>query len=153
MWPSDGTPGDSVINYGGPSLGINLINGVMVPVCNSFLGFCGTDLVIRTNFGTSHAVVNVTGYFSPPELTPLVCTTVETTQEVGTTAFSFTSPSCPSGTNLTGGGHDWTTNTQDVWFWEVSPEDNRYRCRGRNFNASASQITCFARCCGIGLVL
>ena len=149
MWPSDGGPGDSVINYGGPSLGINLINGVMVPICNPFLSVCPSDLMLRTNFAASHAVINVTGFFSPPEPSPLECQTVSDFRSVTNTSFSFTSPSCPTGYSLTGGGHNWTTNTMDVWFWEVSPEGSRYRCRGRNFNATASEITCYARCCRI----
>jgi hypothetical protein len=149
LWPADGTPGDSVINYGGPQLGINLINGVMVPICNPFLSVCPTDLVLRTNFASSHALLNVTGFFSPPEPSPLECQTVETSMEFTDQSFSFTSPDCPSGYSLTGGGHNWFFNTQDVWFWEVSPEGNHYRCRGRNFNTDASEITCFARCCRV----
>jgi len=149
MWPSDGGPGDSVINYGGPSLGINLINGVMVPICNRFTSVCPSDLMIRTNFANSHAVINVTGFFSPPEPSPFECQNVEASRSVADTTFNFASPSCPSGYSMTGGGHNWTTHTQDVWFWEVSPESNRYRCRGRNFNATASEITCYARCCRI----
>lgn len=153
MWPTDSTPGDSVINYGGPALGINLINGVMVPVCNAFLGPCPTDLFLRTNFASSHAVVNVTGYFAPLPITPLTCTTVEASIDVTDSVFDFNSPSCPVGTTLTGGGHNWFFNTTEVWFWEVAPDGDSYRCRGRNFNPSSSEITCFARCCGVGFAL
>lgn len=149
LWPSDGTPGDSVINYGGPQLGINLINGVMVPICNPFLSACGSDLMLRTNFAASHAVINVTGFFSPPEPSPLDCVTVQASQDVADSSFTFTSPACPAGYSLTGGGHNWFTSTQDVWFWQVAPENDRYRCRGRNFNAASSEITCYARCCRI----
>lgn len=154
LWPSDGTPGDSVINYGGPQLGINLINGVMVPICNPFLSACPSDLMLRTNFASSHALLNVTGYFSPPEPSAFDCTTVSTALDVTNAAFSFNSPSCPAGYSLTGGGHNWFFNTQDVWFWQVAPddtnsdgEDDAYICRGRNFNMSNSEITCYARCC------
>jgi hypothetical protein len=149
LWPSDGTPGDSVINYGGPQLGINLINGVMVPICNPFLSACSSDLVLRTNFASSHALLNVTGYFAPPEPSPLECMTVDNTTEVTNASFTFTSPNCPAGYSLTGGGHNWFGTSQDVWFWQVAPEDNHYRCRGRNFTTTEVDITCYARCCRV----
>ena len=154
LWPSDGTPGDSVINYGGPQLGINLINGVMVPICNPFLSVCPSDLMLRTNFASSHALINVTGYFAPPEPSDFQCVTVSNSIDVTDASFSFNSPVCPSGYSLTGGGHNWFFNTTDVWFWQVAPDDfsgngqdDSYVCRGRNFNTNSSEITCYARCC------
>jgi len=153
MWASDGAPGDSVINYGGPSLGINLINGVMVPICNPFISACGSDLVLRTNFASSHAVINVTGFFSPPEPSPLDCLTLSNQTSVSDFNFDFNSPSCPESYSLTGGGHDWFGTITDVWFWQVSPDaapnDNRFRCRGINTSTAAADIKCFARCCRI----
>ena len=149
MWPSDGSPGDSVINFGGPSLGINLINGIMVPICNRFRGPCPSDLMLRTNFAASHAVVNVTGFFSPPEPSPLDCTTMSDFRDATLAAFNFTSPACPAGYSLTGGGYDFSGNPREVIFEQLSPENFRFRCRGGNFGSIPARITCFARCCRI----
>ena len=146
MWPSNGSPGGSVINYGGPSLGINLINGVMLPICNIFEDVCPTDLTLRTNSASSHPVLNITGYFSPEPIKALECRIEQTLITIGNSAFNFASPSCPEGWSLTGGGHNWTGHPSDVWFWELSPEEGHYRCRGTNNNATASNITCFALC-------
>ena len=77
----------------------------------------------------------------------LSCTTVTTTQ-THTASFSMSS-TCAAGYQLTGGGHNWTSGTTDVWFWQSAPTSNtRYTCRGTvNRGGSSSSITCYARCC------
>ena len=149
MWPSDGSPGDSVINYGGPSLDINLINGIMVPICNRFRGPCPTDLMLRTNFAQSHAVVNVTGFFSPPQPTPLDCVTESDSVSVaGQTAFNVTA-SCPPGYTLVSSGYGLSPPGVDLVVESLIPGTVQAQCSGGNFSTQSGQVTCHARCCRI----
>lgn len=77
----------------------------------------------------------------------LECTTV-TSNMSSSGNFSVTA-SCASGFTVTGGGHNWSGGTTDVWFWQSSPSsETAYRCRGTvNRGGSSSTITCYARCC------
>jgi hypothetical protein len=85
----------------------------------------------------------------PAAPTALACTTV-VTAETHTGSFALTSPDCPTGYTLTGGGHNWANGATDVWFWQSSPSGNVYQCRGTvNRGGLESTISCFARCCRV----
>lgn len=155
LWKSDGNPGDSVINFGGPSFNINLINGIFVPICNpSGPTTCSSsDMMLRANFtSAAHSVISVSGYFSAPEITPLECTTVSDNRTVNPgSTFSFTSGSCPAGYSMSGGGYNYTVNISNVEVWQASPDGSQFRCRGINGagNPQPENVICSARCCRV----
>lgn len=153
VWPFGGTAGDAVINFAANSdLDINLINGVMIPICNPAVSACGAaDLTAKLNFAAfSHFVINVTGYFAAPVATPLSCQTISDSRSVAVDNFwSFTSGSCPAGFTMTGGGFNFTGVDEDVWWWQSGPEGNAFRCRGENDSLFSVNVTCYARCCQV----
>jgi hypothetical protein len=152
VWPFGGTAGDAVINFASKAaLDINLINGVMIPICNPNTSFCPADLTARLNFaGFSDFVVNVTGYFSAPEATPLSCQTISDSRTVPSgSTWNFTSGNCPAGYTMTGGGHNYTVNISGPNLWQVGPEGNAFRCRGLNSGPNTEMIHCYARCCRV----
>ena len=152
---SGGPKGDSYINFAAASVSqMNLINGIMIPICNPAVSGCGGgDLYVEPNFTDTDMVFNVTGWFSAPEATALDCTTI-LTEENHTGTFTMTA-SCSSGYTRTGCGHNWYEGSTDVWFWEVGPpvEDstaNACECRGIVDRAGeSSEISCFATCCRV----
>lgn len=76
----------------------------------------------------------------------LDCTTVSTTSS-HSSVFMLTA-SCATGYTVTGGGHNWSSGTTDVWFFQSSPSGNGWRCRGTvDRGGASSSITCSARCC------
>ena len=61
----------------------------------------------------------------------------------------MTSPTCPDGKVLTGGGFDWSFGGTDVWIWQSSPNSagTAWVVRGNvNRGGSSSDITSFAIC-------
>jgi hypothetical protein len=54
-------PTASVINY---RAGVNIANGLVLPVCNPAGGSCAHDLTIQANVSDAHLVADVMGYFS-----------------------------------------------------------------------------------------
>ena len=83
----------------------------------------------------------------PAAPTALACTT-EVTGESHSGSFVVTSPNCPSGSTLTGGGHNWSGTQTGVWFWQVGPGVNNFRCRG-TVDISSATISCYAICCRV----
>ena len=60
-WPSDGTvPNASVLNYARVT-GLNIANGIAVPVRRDVEG---ADLTVRADTAGTHLVIDVVGYFS-----------------------------------------------------------------------------------------
>ncbi len=152
VWPFGGTAGDAVINFAANAdLDINLINGVMIPICDSTVSPCDFDLTAKLNFAaSSDFVINVTGYFSAPEGTALECQTISDTMSVAPDAsWNFTSGDCPDGYAMTGGGHNYTVNDGDQELYQVGPEGNAFRCRGKNDDQFTENVTCYARCCRV----
>jgi hypothetical protein len=83
-WPfGEPEPLASIINYA--AVGLNIANGVAVPICNSAVTTCAFDLTVRANVSAIQLVADVLGFF-------------KTTGPVGDmTAVN-------AGTGLTGGG-------------------------------------------------
>jgi hypothetical protein len=54
-------PTASVINY---RAGVNIANGLVLPICNPAGGSCAHDLTIQANVSDAHLVADVAGYFS-----------------------------------------------------------------------------------------
>jgi hypothetical protein len=71
-------PNASVLNYspvpGAPNL--NIANGIAQPVCNPAITACTQDLVIQTDAGNTHLVVDVVGYFNKVDKGPVKSFTV-----------------------------------------------------------------------------
>jgi hypothetical protein len=64
-WPSDGAvPNASVLNYARVT-GLNLANGIAIPVRRDVEG---ADLTVRADTAGTHLVIDVVGYFSPVAL-------------------------------------------------------------------------------------
>jgi hypothetical protein len=67
-WAFGGTvPNASVINYASVA-GLNIANGVAVPLCDQALTACGPgDLTVRADASATHLVADVVGYFRAVE--------------------------------------------------------------------------------------
>lgn len=138
----DPLPTSSLVNY---KLGTNIANAVVQSQCRG----CTNELTVFS-LATAHVVIDVIGYFAAPETAPLEQVIVKTTQSVAhNVVFNFTSPACPAGYTLTGGGcHAQFVNTgsdssaPDVW---IAPA-TKWKCGGRNFTSVTSNFTAIAVC-------
>lgn len=62
--------------------------------------------------------------------------------------FTF-SATCPGGKKPLGGGHNWTSGSTDVWFWQSSPNSTGTGWQVRGFvdrGGLSSTITAYAIC-------
>jgi hypothetical protein len=148
-WPHTGPlPNASVVNYLGIA-GLNLANTTILPVCQ----FCGEDFTIRADGSATQVVVDVVGYFWSPLRTPLSCATVVTNGSIPALEFlSIDSPTCPSGTTMTGGGVDSNFTASEIWLYNSSPNAARtaWTCEARSqFAGGAWPFDCYAVCCSI----
>jgi hypothetical protein len=55
-------PNASVLNYAAVA-GLNIANGVVVPICNPGAASCGADLVLQADASATQVVADVLGYF------------------------------------------------------------------------------------------
>lgn len=108
------------------------------------------EFVVETS-SSVHVIIDIFGAFVAPEATALDTVVVSTALSF-TSTFDFDSPACPTGYSYQGSGHNWTSGSTDVWFWQVSPNvtsgvPDRTTCRGNVNRAGASStITCYAVC-------
>ncbi len=62
-WPSGTTiPTASVLNYASAN-GLNIANGLVIPVCNPNTATCTSDLSLQADQATTQLVIDVVGYF------------------------------------------------------------------------------------------
>lgn len=62
-WPSGASiPTASVLNYANAS-GLNIANGIVLPVCDPSTATCTKDLNVQANQSSIQLVVDVVGYF------------------------------------------------------------------------------------------
>jgi hypothetical protein len=106
VWPFGGVaPTASVLNYATVT-GLNIANGVVVPICDPAVATCTDDLVIQADVSATHLVVDVLGYFAAPEVTAVDNNALFNEETIAATSnFTVFSPPCPAGWRVTGGGH------------------------------------------------
>ena len=156
-WPWDSSnpapPNSSVINYSNVP-GLNLANGLVVPICNTATatgGSCSHDLFLRTDVASTHVVIDVLGYLAPPAATPLACQRVSApfSAAIGT-QFNIGSGNCPTGTTLTGGGIElgtaWTSGDELLG---TNPFATEWQCLGYNGGGNTWTGNCWAICCNV----
>ena len=108
-WPWDeilpAAPNASMLNF---TLGQNLANGIAAPICNTATATnhnCYQDLYLAPFGHATDVVIDAVGYYAPPVATPLEVVTTTASFDIGPQQFSFVStPACPAGYTLTGGG-------------------------------------------------
>jgi hypothetical protein len=62
-WPfANSIPTASVLNYANTS-GLNVVNGIVLPICNSSTSTCAKDLNVQANQSSVQLVMDVVGYF------------------------------------------------------------------------------------------
>jgi hypothetical protein len=60
--PAPTPPAASILNFA--AVGLNIANGVVVPICNPALTNCpGLDLYVRADVNGTHLVADALGYF------------------------------------------------------------------------------------------
>jgi hypothetical protein len=65
-WPfGAAVPGSSVINYA--AVGLNIANGLVLPLCRPDVVTCTHDLSARADVNATHLVADVLGYFVPEQ--------------------------------------------------------------------------------------
>jgi hypothetical protein len=136
----------SSLNY---RIGFSINSGLIVRIPNPQ---SAADFTIYT-YAPADYVVDIVGYFAPPEATPLGCTSTFVTQNVAANGlFDTQIPSCPTGYTVTGAG----CRTQG--FNEVSWSINGlYRsggniatlCSGQNLTTGTITIEGTAQCCRV----
>jgi hypothetical protein len=139
----------SVLNYALPGSGLNLANTTIVPLLQDSTN--PFEFAIRADVSTVHVVVDVVGYFFSPVRAPLVCETFfarGTIPADGTATVS--SPACPLGSVLTGGGCDTNTASPDVSVFRSEPNSagTGWTCGARNGAPGAwLAFDSMVRCC------
>jgi hypothetical protein len=135
------------VNY---TAGAIVNNSVVVGVPNPL---AITDFVIYT-FAQSDYVVDIVGYFSPPQATALQCENTAFTQSVSAGSnFDIVIPACPAGYTITGAGcatggfnqADWAVTGLD----RGSPTQMFAFCSGTNKTAGNISVRGTAQCCRI----
>jgi hypothetical protein len=142
-----GLPTVSLVNY---TPGVNLANATATRSALSCgLGPGGdNDIYIHSAVSASDVVVDIMGYFAPPEATALECvTTAANAENVAAGAnFGVFPPACPTGyTQVSVGCRAVTYNTAN---WAII---NYYSgggsCWGTNTTGSAHNYEARGRCC------
>jgi len=146
-------PNSSIVNYATVT-GLNIANGIVVPLCNTATatsGSCSKDLFLVADSHATHLVIDVLGYFAAPVATALDCTRVSApfSAAIGT-QFNIGSGSCPAGYTLTGGGIElgtaWTSGDELLG---TNPFSDEWQCIGYNGGGNTWTGNCWALCCRV----
>lgn len=115
-------------------------NEMIVESCQS----CAEELAVLSNTQT-HYVIDIMGYFMPPEATPLECVnTAETTATIAANGTAdVTAPACDPGYTTTA-----TNCTSSSWYTPFVWFKNG-TCSSRNLAASANDIRASRTCCRV----
>ncbi len=103
-----------------------------------------SNFVIQTS-GSTHVIMDILGAFIEPEATALQRTVLENTVDIPNgDSGSSSSPPCPAGYALTGGG----CGTGDIGHQleNSEPFDDEWFCYGNNKSGLESTLTAFAIC-------
>jgi hypothetical protein len=64
-WAAGGTtPSASILNYAAVP-GLNIANGLVVPICDTTFSTCTRDLTVQADVSGTHLVADVVGFFHP----------------------------------------------------------------------------------------
>jgi len=145
FWPpGSAQPNASIINWNGPSTGY-IANAAVLSVLPAL-----PAAYIQTPVAGTQVIMDVLGYFAPPFATALVCTTQTATINfaASNSTVDVTTPACPAGSTLTGGGMDSNFTANNFMYYTSAPSGASWHCRGRNVDLpSAWTGTCYATCC------
>jgi hypothetical protein len=126
--------------------------GVIAQSCTA----CGDELTVRNQgAGTTHVVVDVTGYFLSPNQTALNCVVRTTSQAVaaGDSLFlpGLGSPACPAGYTLTGGGQNYRGGVSGWVWWDATPDlaAGQWFTAGRNDTGASVTVNVYGICCQV----
>jgi hypothetical protein len=162
-WAWDDTnttpPNSSILNYSVVS-GLNIANGVIVPICDTSIstgGNCDSDAFLRTDVGPSQVVIDALGYFAAPPVETPTCVVADTTDVL--TAFEtkvITGPTCPAGYFTVSGGF-FTGTLGAVVATGSSPivsgtypiAANSWYCELTNDTNASVNVDCRALCCQV----
>ena len=132
------------MNYQG---GVVVASGTITQSCTG----CADELTVRNQgAGTTHIVVDVTGYFAAPVATALACTTetAAVSLAAGVGQSSSATASCLAGYTATGGGA-FEGGLDSIRMVKLSISATSVFCRLTNNTASALTAECQARCCRV----
>jgi len=143
----------SVLNYA-PVAGLNIANGIAVPICDATTATCSFDLTIQADVGGTTVVADVFGYFAAPVATALACvnTAVGTTTVGAGAIFSAIPPACAAGyTQVSVGCRSVAYNTANWaitgYFFAGTPA--LASCWGTNISAGSATFEAVGRCCRV----
>lgn len=136
----------SSLNY---RIGFSINNGLIVRIPNPQ---GAADFTIYT-YAPADYVVDMVGYFAPPQATPLGCTTTFVTRSVNANAiFDFEIPACPTGHTVTGAGCRTLGFNEASWtisgLFRSGGNIATY-CSGQNLTAGAITVEGTAQCCRV----
>jgi hypothetical protein len=145
-YPTGGSiPTASVVTYTG---GVSIASGTITASCTA----CTDELTVRNQgAGTTHVVVDVTGYFVAPEATRLGCQTAvaDVSLAAGVGSTGIATATCPTGYAPTGGGGYEGTSGATILISKVDIGGSYVYCRLVNNTSSAVTAECQARCCRV----
>ena len=103
---------------------------------------------------SAHLIFDVVGYFATSQATALECVTTHTqvSQPNGFNSY-FSSPACPAGYTLTGGGAEYTGQFPVNWY-KNGPEsagnlENQWTAGQNNVSGVTNTGHVYGRCCRI----
>jgi len=139
-------PTASAVNYQG---GVVVGSGVITESCTA----CTNELTVRNQgAGTTHIVVDVTGYYAAPASTTLECMNVESAiVACPVNVWTNIDVSCPTGYTATGGGydaHEGSLGYPGVWLTSV-PLPNGWRIWVDNQASGSRNMSSWVRCCRV----
>jgi hypothetical protein len=135
-----GTPLVSLVNY---VAGVNIANAAIVPTNQG----SGPELWIYSGNSTSHAVVDIMGYFNSPAATALDTITVESSMSCASGGTNCTvTATCPAGYVVTGGGFQSSAFTSGMDFVFNSTFGNGWRVEAQNNSILGQYIYTDAIC-------
>lgn len=154
-WGASGSTGLQV-NYA--PIGTNLANA---GTTRALYG-AGSDIGVRTQYAGAHLTIQVLGYYTRPERTPVDNYVGYASANVLNNAnFNVHSPTCPAGYRLSGGGFINTTYTTGLNFISSRPTEGtsyaplsgynkatRWFCQGRNQSGGSTTVRCYVVCTG-----
>ena len=134
--PRQNSPVSSLINWYEAGAGVQAANAGIFTT--DYLAL-GTPFVIQTSAPT-HALLDLLGFFVPPEVTPLQTTFVSASTVTASGGNGLVeTPACPAGFSLTGGG--CSTDHPSHLLWQ-----SRQFCRGQALPAATGTPATVTRC-------
>jgi hypothetical protein len=137
----------SSVNY---TAGAIVNNAIVTAIPNPLQS---SDFTVFT-FAQSHFVIDIVGYFAPPQATALDCTETFISQSVPANAtFDIDIPNCAAGYTITGAGCRTPGFNQADWgingLFRSAPGVMDAFCSGQNKTSGPITVEGTARCCRV----